>query len=562
MKNPSVSTKLRGGYYTPVTIARFLTAWGIRTSTDTVLEPSCGDGNIVLEAVLRSRSLGARTSRLTAFELLPDEAAKARTRLRDSGLRPDGIRCADFFDAAGRYLKDRKRFDLVVGNPPFIRYQDFPESQRLLAFGLMRDIGLNPTRLANAWLPFVAISSALVGDRGRLAMVIPAELFQVGYAAELRQFLASYFSRIDIITFNRLVFADIQQEVVLLLAERAVTAKTRGIRVHEIADADSLASLDLEDLRKRPLKPIDHASEKWTKYFLEACEIDLLRQMRDRSDVPLLNRYLDIDVGVVTGDNDFFLLDERTVREYRLEPHSLRVVGRSAALPGVRFTADDLAQWKDEGRATRLFFPARPFSAGVRKFVEEGERRQVHTGYKCRIRREWFIVPAVWTPDVFYLRQADSAPRLIANKTNATCTDTLHRGRVLDGVDPEVLAVAFMNSLTWAVSEVTGRSYGGGVMTYEPSEVERLPLPVSGAAEIDIREVDSLVRQKRLEDALDIVDRKVLVEGLGIDRTDVAALRRIWAKLRDRRRGRKLRDKPTQVVGRSPERRVKANERR
>lgn len=542
MKIASVETKLRGSYYTPPTIARFLATWGIRAASDTVLEPSCGDGNIALEAVRRSRSLGARKSRLTAIELFPEEASKARARLRGCGLNDVKVECTDFFEAADGFLRSKARFDLVVGNPPFVRYQDFPEQQRSLAFRLMRELGFHPTRLANAWLPFLAISSALVAPKGRLAMVIPAELFQVGYAAELRQFLAAYFSRIDIITFSRLVFPDIQQEVVLLLADRAPTI-TRGIRVHEVADAEDLADLDLEHLRKQSLKPLDHASEKWTKYFLDASEIELLRRMRDRADIPLLSRYLDIDVGVVTGDNDFFLLDEERAQQYRLEHHSVNIVGRSAALQGLRFTSRDLAAWRNEGKATRLFLPARPFSAGVKRFVDEGKRRQVHTGYKCRIRKDWFVVPAVWIPDVFYLRQADIAPRLVVNKTTATCTDTLHRGRVLNGVPAEVLSVAFTNSLTWATSEVTGRSYGGGVMTYEPSEVERLPLPVVGASAIDLAEIDDLVRNKRLEDALDIVDRKVLIDGLGVSRTEVATLRGIWRKLRDRRRGRKLRQK-------------------
>ena len=39
--------KLRGGYYTPEKIAEFIVDWAIRTTTDTILEPSCGDGSFV-----------------------------------------------------------------------------------------------------------------------------------------------------------------------------------------------------------------------------------------------------------------------------------------------------------------------------------------------------------------------------------------------------------------------------------------------------------------------------------------------------------------------------------
>ena len=50
MKAPATDQKLRGGYYTPAQIARFLADWAITTSTETVLEPSCGDGNILAAA--------------------------------------------------------------------------------------------------------------------------------------------------------------------------------------------------------------------------------------------------------------------------------------------------------------------------------------------------------------------------------------------------------------------------------------------------------------------------------------------------------------------------------
>ena len=190
MKKIPNSEKLRGGYYTPFGIAQFLAAWGVKSSGDTILEPSCGDGNVALEVALRCRALGARRPRLSAFELIPEEAAVARARLQQHGIPGEGVQSAEFFSVAERLLKGGTKFDLVVGNPPFVRYQDFPEEQRQLSFGLMRQLGLNPSRLANAWLPFLAVSSALVSEKGRLGMVIPAELFQVGYAAELRRFLA------------------------------------------------------------------------------------------------------------------------------------------------------------------------------------------------------------------------------------------------------------------------------------------------------------------------------------------------------------------------------------
>lgn len=538
MKTQSSQDKLRGGYYTPQPIAHYLTEWAIRSKNDTILEPSCGDGSILIEAAKRLNSLRS-ASTLVGIEIFDVEARKARSRLKSiPGKIQAKVHCESFFDYAERCFADGTRHDVVVGNPPFVRYQDFPEDQRQQAFGLMRRIGLAPSRLSNVWLPFLAISAALLTDQGRLALVIPAELFQVGYAAEVRQYLAEYFPQINIVAFQRLVFPEIQQEVVLLLADRSAN-RHRGIRVHEVENASTLSDIDLERLAKRPIKPVDHASEKWTKYFLDKDEILLLRELRDRTDIPQLRNFIDIDVGVVTGNNDYFLLDadERSTR--KLLESTIPIVGRSAALAGIVFDEDDFESWVASGRKAHMFLPAPPYDASVKRYIKYGEAEGVSAGYKCRIRKEWYIVPSVWTPDVFFLRQADHCPRLVANRTRAICTDTLHRGRLVDGMAADVLATAFNNSLTFAASEVTGRSYGGGVMTFEPSEVEKLPLPVAGVDAVDVRLIDRLIRNKETLAALDLVDRATLIDGLGLTEGQVARLRGIWVKLKERRRGRK-----------------------
>ena len=84
----------------------------------------------------------------------------------------------------------------------------------------MKENGFHPTKLTNIWLPFLILSCLALSENGRLGMVIPAELFQVNYAGETREFLARYFDRLTLITFQKLVFEEIQQEVILLLGEK------------------------------------------------------------------------------------------------------------------------------------------------------------------------------------------------------------------------------------------------------------------------------------------------------------------------------------------------------
>lgn len=539
LKSQPDPDKLRGGYYTPETIAEFVCEWAIRQGDERILEPSCGDGNILAAAASRVASLGAKTPRIYGVEFLAEEAAKASARLKTAKLDHNvSILNEDYFTFASRKRGEGVTYDVVVGNPPFVRYQDFPEDQRNIAFALMREMGLSPSKLTNLWLPFLAVATSSLSAGGRLGMVIPAELFQVGYAAELRQFLADHFKQIDIVTFKQLVFPTIQQEVVLLLAEKRSGAVT-GIRVHEVDNAADLPGLSSSRMMKQAVKPVDHAEEKWTKYFLEKDEILLLRTLREREDVDPLGKHVSVDVGVVTGNNDYFLLSEEEVAEHELHDDCVPLVGRSLALQGTRFTSSDFNRWAELGKKCHLFLPRAPYGTAAANFVGLGEEAKVDEGYKCSIRKEWFRVPSVWTPDFFFLRQADSSPRIVANTTSATCTDTLHRGRLLTGVNKNRLCAAFTNSLTFATSEVIGRSYGGGVMTFEPSEVEKLPLPLLNSELLDWKQIDRLVREKKLEEALDVVDEIVLIQGLGLKMTQVKMLRAIWKKMSQRRKGRR-----------------------
>ncbi len=432
---------------------------------------------------------------------------------------------------------------MVIGNPPFIRYQNFPEEFRKIAFRLMQRAGLHPNRLTNAWLPFLVVSSLLLKKQGRLAMVIPAELFQVNYAAEVRKFLSDYFSQLTIITFEQLVFEGIQQEVVLLLGERDSSENT-GIWVVELQRIDDLRTLNHDELFQGECKPMDHSTEKWTQYFLSADEIQLLRTLRGLPNVMLSGHVIDVDVGIVTGNNDFFILTKEQVKQHQLEPYLDRIVVRSGHLRGAIFSGTDWFDNVESQQLPALFFtpPDKPFDElpqSLQTYIAMGETKGFNKGYKCRIRKRWYIVPSVWIPDAFMLRQIHAYPKLVLNTAEATCTDTIHRVRFRNGADGRFVTAAFLNSLTFAFAEVIGRSYGGGVLTFEPSEAERLPLPLVGAEKLDLDVIDEKVRKDDITTVLDVTDKILLVKGLGLSFYEAKMLRGIWEKLRDRRIKRK-----------------------
>lgn len=530
-----LANKLRGGYYTPAAVAKFICDWAIASPGLSVLEPSCGDGVFIQAANARLKELGSAdpAEQILGVELYEAEAEKASKK----GGR---IICGDFFAQCQEGLGE-SRFDVVVGNPPFIRYQDFDETYRTSAFELMRRYGFSPNRLTNIWLPFLVVCSHLLAEDGSLGMVIPAELFQVKYSAETRRFLMDFFESVTIVTFSELLFDGAQQEVVLLLARRCALGGEQGVRIIEKKDASDLADLTPEAISAMPLKRKLPDSMKWQAYYLDDNTLDLITELEARRDVLTSSELFDVNVGVVSGQNSFFVVDEKTARANNIMESCVPIVSRSLQLDGLSFTEEDFQRQLDLQRKVLLFLPTGELGDDEESYVRLGEEKGYDRNFKCRIRKPWYAVPTSWAPDAFFYRQVGAYPRIVINDKKAQTTDTLHKVRFAEGVDGKSVAVAFNNSLTFVVSELMGRSYGGGVLTFEPSEARSLPIPFEPSARFDFEKADSLARNGEVEQLLDYVDGILLLNSLGLDKSDVMLLRESWRILRDRRLNRKKR---------------------
>ena len=547
------ANKLRGGYYTSPELAHWLCEWAIRDVEDRVLEPSCGDGIFLNAAIDRFVALGKHlpahiSKNITGIEIVPDVAEQARQRLlkRNVSDISNIIQTGDFFDLWQR-TRD-KAYDAVIGNPPFIRYQNFPEPYRTRAMDIMKEFGLKPNRLTNIWVPFVVAAATCLSPQGRMALVLPAELLQVFYAAQLRSFLTSFFSKINVVTCNELFFENAEQEIVLLLADGALSTPSINnycnVAMTEARTVKDIVSRSPNVLVTKTLhKTIHHNSEKWLKYFLTNDEISLMRKLREAPYIASLSDYASVDVGIVTGNNSFFVLNNKKLSESDLQEYTIPLVSRSEQLRGARFSQGDWRSLDAADNRVHLLHLSplngnQPKSA-LERYIRMGEKRGVHKGYKCSIRSPWYAVPSVWEPHGFLFRQIYNFPRAVLNDSRATSTDTIHRLRFK--ANPKQTITNAYTYLTAASAEIEGRSYGGGVLELEPTEAERLLMPGRLARSLSIDECDDLLRTGRLDDLLYSNSRMVLVDELGLSEDDCLMLRNIWSKMRNRRLSRRRR---------------------
>ena len=527
--------KLRGAYYTPPAIASFILHWGINGSTDAdILEPSCGDG-VFLEQMAKENMLFHHA---TAVEYEAVEAEKARA----IGLHDSEVINSDLH----RFCLDTEQsFDLVVGNPPFIRYQYYDEGQQELAGEIFKKAGLKRSKLTNAWVTFVVGCSLLLKETGKMGFVIPSELLQVTYAQQLRKYLATSFNKINIISFENLVFEEIQQEIVLLLCERTGTGE-HLIEHIEMKDAEALQQLDPHRL-KLPTKQIDFHADKWTYYFLDKEELDFLNKVRVDG-MPKIGTYADVEVGITTGSNGYFTVPQGVVDMYQLHEYARPMVGRSVQVNSLCFTKADWLQNLANGAKANLlvFTPGAKENGneGTKAYIENGEQQGINKGYKTSIRDDWYVIPSIKLSDALFLRRNNLYPKFVLNDAQAYTTDTMHRVFIKEGLNRKAFVVSYYNSLSFAFAEILGRNFGGGVLELMPSEVEGVYLPYREENAKLFEKVDQMVREKKTADEiLDYTDKELLQKGMGFSEKETKMARSIWYKLMGRRLNRETLEK-------------------
>lgn len=538
LKKDSSEQKLRGAYYTPLLLADAMVGLFADDSPRSILEPSCGDG--VFIDSLRSTGMLDRVDSLTAVEIEESEAQKVQDRYHEAG--NVNVLAEDFLVFYERCYQ-KERYDLILGNPPYIRYQYLTEKQRELQAQILTSHGMKSNKLINSWVCFLVACVQMLSDTGKLAFVVPAEILQVAYAEDLRLFLTNQLSRITLITFEKLIFPEIEQEVLVFIGEKG--GEEKGIRIIEM---DTLEDFKALDLRKNGFQKAQHVKEKWTKYFVSTNEAELIQTIRADTRFAPFKQYGLINVGITTGNNDYFSITKEVETKYDLQSVTLPLIGRSSHAHGIYFTEEDWQSNIDAGKKAMLVsFPDTPYEAYHDKhkdYIRLGEESNQHVGYKCSIRNRWYIVPSVWVPDAFFLRRNNIYPKFVLNRCGAVSTDTMHRMKFHLDVDPLNVLLSYYNSISFAFVEICGRSYGGGVLEILPGEMGNILLPKITSIEPARRErllrrVDAIVRHDTdIEQALDIVDKELLVDTLGIDAEWCQRCRMIWRKLKQRRLGR------------------------
>lgn len=148
MKN----NKLTGSFYTPKIIADFLVDYlsnKLNGKDLTVLEPSSGDG-IFVKAIFNHKVLLAKIRKVIAVEREEKELEKVRAITKSKTLTTIH---SDFLEFQN---KNNQKFNLVIGNPPYIKKNLLATEQISFCEDIHKIFpSLSENKIKNIWTAFL-----------------------------------------------------------------------------------------------------------------------------------------------------------------------------------------------------------------------------------------------------------------------------------------------------------------------------------------------------------------------------------------------------------------------
>ncbi|HEV7350420.1 Eco57I restriction-modification methylase domain-containing protein [Telluribacter sp.] len=188
--------KLLGQVYTPAHIVEKILdeAGFVHTSASgkTILDPACGDGRFLVAVVERiikyspTDCLSENLHQVHGWDIDAVALAQCREAL-DKLVVPLGL-TVDwklYQLNAFEQLYRSQRFDIIVGNPPYIRIQHLPAAQRTY---LQTHYTFCRSGSTDAYVAFFELASRLLSEQGTCGFITPNSYFTSETARSLRQY--------------------------------------------------------------------------------------------------------------------------------------------------------------------------------------------------------------------------------------------------------------------------------------------------------------------------------------------------------------------------------------
>lgn len=448
-----------GAVYTPPEIVNAMVGWiSSRERPTRIVDPGSGSGRFALKAGRTFPDVS-----LVAVELDPLAALLCRANLTAAGLDDRSHVVVDDFREV-----DLGRCDGVtafVGNPPYVRHHQIEPRWKHWLTSNATSRGLPVSALAGMHIHFflATLLHARPGDLG--AFITSAEWMDVNYGRLLRGMLTDGLGgeSVHILAPESMPFEGTATTASVVCFQ--VGSKVSSVKVRRVQKVEDLANLD----RGRRISTSRLQREKrWSALLTPVQQVP-------EEYVPL-GELCRVHRGAVTGANSTWITNANDpalptsalfpsvtkARELFDSPDG--VLSSFADLRAVIDLPADLGELDEEERVQ------------VEQFLRLAERNGARSSYVARHRNPWWTVGLRPPAPILATYMARRPPAFVRNLAGARHVNVAHGIYPRESL-PDVLLNALTASLRAGVSLALGRTYAGGLTKFEPSEMERIPVP-------------------------------------------------------------------------------------
>jgi adenine-specific DNA-methyltransferase len=447
-----------GQTYTPSKIIKSMIGWAADQGTPVrMVDPGAGSGRFLLAAARKFRSAS-----VLAADIDPLATLMLRANIAASGLA----------DRATVHLGDYRSLSLAqvdgptlyMGNPPYVRHHQIEARWKQWLLHTAAKRGLEASGLAGLHVHFFLATAehGQPGDYG--AFITSAEWLDVNYGRLVRQLLLDGLGAqsLQVLDPTAAPFADATTTGAITcfkIGDKASAVKVR--RVESIGDLGRLAkgrSVSRQRLAE---------ANRWS--VLTRVTPTLPSGYIELGELCRVHR------GTVTGANQVWVHrgGEIDLPQWVLFPSVTRArelfsAGERLAAPTTLRCVIDLPVDLGEFGAYER--------RQVNRFLRAAKEKGADRGYIATNRKAWWSVGLRSAAPVLVTYMARRPPAFVRNDAAARHINIAH------GLYPrQVITTALLDHLaSYLRSAVTlsqGRVYAGGLVKFEPKEVERIPVP-------------------------------------------------------------------------------------
>ncbi len=532
--------KAGGVVYTPPSLARFLANQAFSalatTGSISILDPACGDGELLIAAAQLARERGVPVSSLVGYDIDGTAVGIAQERL--AGYPNARVFRADFLaevatwnadsepcDASGEELRVRA-FDLVISNPPYVRTQTLgSDAARALAdqYGLTGRVDL--------YQAFAVAMITALRHGGALGLLCSNKFLTNRTGASMRRVLLEELHIQELVDLGDTKLFDASVLPVIVSGRRSrehssdpthfrsvyegkgSQAAEDPTQVGSVLDAldnnitgavtaDNKAYVIRSGLLDRsigPTLPWNPVDEK-TRLQLSA--------LRSHGHLTLgdIGR---IRVGVKTTADSVFIRDDWDTLPDELRPESdllHTLITHREVQPWTCHGGDRKILYPhidDNGRAAPIDLHQFPRAAA---YLESHRERLESRTYVQKSGREWFEIwvpqkPALWTGRKIVFPDIAENPRFGVDESGSVVNGDCYWIEVDDEDTAEVvMAIGNSTFCSWFYDATCGNYLYAGRRRFMTQYIERLPIPAPSRELADkIRATRSLGDASALE---------------------------------------------------------------